>query len=220
MPKMRYRDLIKKDGNEGILNHRRFYENKYFGLFMNSFRFKELTEQENYYILKTFWTIGAIACFIPKATIKNDKTLENQINGSIQTITNNENGLMVFTSFAPIQYNIYDYPTLATLINKRNATFIPSEPQIVNKDIVIGYAHTTHASVRELVMYYIEKICEVENCIDTNIFCHKLPRLVIVSPEDKDRVDNIIEAIERGEHKLFLDAEDYQAIKKRFRFWR
>ena len=46
-----------------------------------------------------------------------------------------------------------------------------------------------------------------------NLFVHKLPRLVVCSPEDRSRVEDLMEAIERGEKKLFLDAQDVQAIK-------
>ena len=62
-------------------------------------------------------------------------------------------------------------------------------------------------------MFYLEKIADVENTINVNLFAHKLPRLVVCSPEDRVRVEEIVEAIESGEKKLFLEAEDYQAIK-------
>ena len=122
-------------------------------------------------------------------------------------------GLLVFTPYAVNQWNIEDEPSVITLVNTRGATFIPTKPQIVNKDVVIGWGHTSHAPVRSLVMWYVERIADVENTIDINLFAHKLPRLVVCSPEDRERVADIMEAIDRGEKKLFLEAEDYQAIK-------
>lgn len=214
MPTIKFRDI--KNANENKMTALRFYENKYFGLFLNAYKFTNLSKSQSRYLLKRMWKQGTVACFIVEGT-REDPTLKQALtNSSPNTVSisqDNPDGLLVFVPYAVNQWNIEDEPTVITLVNTRGATFIPQKPQIVNKDCVIGWAHTSHASVCSLVMYYIEKIVDVEKTIDTNLFVHKLPRLIVCSPEDKARVDDIMEAIENGEHKIFLDATDFQAIK-------
>lgn len=205
-----------KDTEEKTMDARRFYENKYFGLFLNAYKFTNLSKNQQRYLLKRMWSNGTVACFIiegsrPEPTMK--QLLTNTSSDTVSVGQDNPDGLLVFCPYAVNQWNVEDEPSVVTLINTRGATFIPREPQKVNIDCVIGWAHTSHAPVRNLVLYYIDKIVNVENTIEVNLFAHKLPRLIVCSPEDKARVKELVEAIERGEHSLFLTAEDAQAIK-------
>lgn len=215
MPKVKYRELKESVNNEK-LNALRFYESKYFGLFLNAYKFTNLSKNQARYLLKKMWKNGTVACFIVEGTRKEPSMKEALTNTSSNTVSvgfDDSNGLLVFVPYAVNQWNVEDEPSVITLVNTRGATFIPRTPQIVNVDSVIGWAHTSHMPVRSLVLYYIEKIVDVENTINTNLFIHKLPRLIVCSPEDRARVQEIVEAIERGEHKLFLDANDWAAIK-------
>ena len=215
MPKMKFKD-IKDDIEVNKMTSLRFYENKYFGLFLNAYKFTNLTKNQQRYLLKRMWINGTVACFIVEGTRSEPSLKQALTNTSANTVSvgqDNPEGLLVFTPYAVNQWNIEDEPSVISLINLRGATFIPTDPKVVNKDVVIGWAHTSHTPVRALVMYYLEKIVDVENTIKTNLFCHKLPRLVIVSPEDKERVKEIMEDIERGENKIFLDVADWNAIK-------
>ena len=214
MPKIKYRE-IQQNGDKTKFSVMRFYENKYFVLFLNAYKFTNLSKNQSRYLLKSMWKRGTVACFIVEGTRKEPTMIQALTNTSPNTVSPAfySDGLLVFTPYAVNQWNIEDEPSVITLVNTRGATFIPTRPQIVNKDVVIGWGHTSHAPVRSLVMWYVERIADVENTIDINLFSHKLPRLVVCSPEDRERVADIMEAIERGEKKLFLEAEDYQAIK-------
>ena len=214
MPKIKYRE-IQSNGDDTKFSAMRFYENKYFGLFLNAYKFTNLSKNQSRYLLKSMWKRGTVACFIVEGTRKEPTMTQALTNTSPNTVSPafESDGLLVFTPYAVNQRNIEDEPSVITLVNTRGATFIPTKPQIVNKDVVIGWGHTSHAPVRSLVMWYVERIADVENTIDINLFAHKLPRLVVCSPEDRERVADIMEAIDRGEKKLFLEAEDYQAIK-------
>lgn len=215
MPKLRYQD-IKKTAEDKTLSATRFYETLYYGMFLNGFEFPELDQEQSHYLLKQMWKNGCVDAFILEGTIPDKTVQSSQTNSSKSSIAlegEYPNGLLVLTPFATSQWNIYDFPTLVMPINTRAATFIESKPQIVNKDCVIGYAHTSHSPIRDLVMFYVNKIVDVERTIDTNLFVHKLPRLIICSPEDKARAEALMNKIENGEHALFLDAEDFNAIK-------
>lgn len=181
-----------------------FYRTKYYGIFLQNFRFPELTEQENHFVLKRLWLDGRIAGFILK---------ESKLPDYMKDVEGEEQLKPIFTPFAPFTFNIYDYPIKVELINRRAVNFIPQEPQEVNKDCVIGYAHKTHCSVSAMVDYYIRKIVDVENAIDICLFNLKLPRLVAIEPENKERVKFLIDKVINGEKVLFCDVDDVNRIK-------
>lgn len=214
MPKIKYREIKELDDTK--YDSRRFYENKYFGLFLNAYKFSNLTYNQERYLLKKLWQNGTISAFILEGS-KSDPSLKQLLSNSskstIELGNESPNGLLIFVPYAVNQWNIEDEPSVVSFINLRGATFIPTNLQKVNKDCVIGWAHSSHAPIRNLVLYYIDKIVEVENTINTNLFVHKLPRLIVCSPEDKARVEKLMEDIEAGEKKLFLEAEDIEAIK-------
>lgn len=215
MPKVKFSDT-KGDATNEVLNARRFYETKYYGLFLNAYEFTNISKEQKHYLLKRMWMRGTCAAFILEGTkpeVSLNDVLQNKTPSSLVLAEENKSGLLCFVPYAAVSYNIEDFPSVVNYVAKRGATFIPQTPKIVNKDCVIGYAHTSHQSVRAMVMFYIDKIVDVEQTIATNLFTHKLPRLIICSPEDRKRVEDIMEAIERGEHKLFLDVNDWQAIK-------
>ena len=215
MPKLKFKDL-KENAEDVALNARRFYEALYYGMFLNSYEFPQLDQEQSHFLLKQFWKHGCVDAFILPDTIP-DKTLESaRTNSNVSSIAINKdypNGLIVFSQFTTSQYNLYDFPSVVTPVNTRGVGFIKYTPQVVNKDCVIGFAHSSHMSIRELVMFYINKIVDVEQTINTNLFAHKLPRLIVCSPEDKMRVESLIKKIENGENALYLDTEDYNAIK-------
>ena len=210
MPKIIYRDT--KDDITTSAEYR-FHKTKYFSLFLNAYKFKNLDEEQTYYLLKKFWKYGTIAAYILPDT-KGEPTLsELYSNSSTKTIKHNtEYGLIMFSQYATSHYNVTNFPSVVTFINERGATFIPKEPQRVNFDCVIGFAHSSHESVEYLVDYYVRKIVDVERTINANLFAHKLPRLIVCSPEDKARVEELVRAIEKGDTKIFISAEDYKAI--------
>lgn len=214
--KVKYKDIKYQEEELQSYTAKRFYENKYFGLFLNRYHFTGLTKNQERFLLKSFWQNGNICAFILEGT-KQEPSLKAMLsNSSKNTLileNENSNGLLMLVPFATAKYDIYDAPSVVNYINKRGATFIPKGLKIVNKVCVIGWAHSSHAPIRSLVMYYIERIVDVEQTIDMNLFVHKLPRLVVCSPEDKSRVEDLMDKIERGEKKLFLDAQDVQAIK-------
>ena len=181
-----------------------YYRSKFFSVFMDKFEIEGMTPDQTRFFLTQCWEVGTYNAFILEGSKKPESlVLEGEDN----------EGILVITPYAPFEYNIYNYPTKLTPVRLRGATFIPEKPMTIGKDCVIGWAHTSHMPIRYLVDFYVDKIAEVEKTIDTNLFTHKLPRLVICNPDDKARVDSLLSAIEKGENRLFLEAEDWQAIK-------
>lgn len=195
MPKFELKQKTKK----AIIEKARiksYLNSKYFSLFMNQYEWDGLNEQQSRFLLTQFWERGRIWAFI----LPQSKTEEVE-------------GELILTPFnETLTKNIYNYPTGVIPVNNRGASFIPNEVMKVNQDGVIGWAHSSHNSVLSIVDYYTDRITEVESCIDMNLFTHKLPRLIVCSPEDKERVERIMRDIDDGNKRIFLDSEDTKAI--------
>lgn len=219
MPEERYHDIrkISVDGDALALSAKTYYRNKYFSLFMNKRRFPELTREQDRFLKKKLWSNGSVAAFIIEDT-KPDPTMQQLLTNSSPNTMLREaklqpNGVLCFADYATTQYNVNDEPSVVNLVNRRGATFIPTEPQKVNEDVVIFYGHTSHKPISAMIYYIIDQIVEVKKTVNVNIKVHRLPRLVSVSPETEKRVKNIMEAIESGNPYIFLTSDDINAIK-------
>lgn len=163
---------------------------------MSKFKWEGLDEeiaamQENF-IMRKFWSDGTIAARQVEAT----KTL-------------------VFTPYAGFEYNLYDYPSKVTLVNLRNAPqqLVPLGPQVVGKDVVIGWCQPNHKSIKYMVDYYIDRITQVDMVINTNLNLMKMPFLIGVDGEDADRMKDIVTRILNDELVIFADLEDLNKVK-------
>ena len=199
--------LFKKKGALALKSIESYYRSRFFSVFMNKFEIEGMTSDQLRFFLTQGWETGTINAFILKDSKPSQLVLE-----SMEKVEN-PNGILVLTPYAPFEYNIYNYPTKLTAVNIRGAKFIPAEPKEIGKGGVIGFFHTSHMPIRALVDFYVERIANIEKVIDTQLFTHKLPRLVICSPEDKARVDQIMKDIDAGNNVVFLDANDWQSIK-------
>lgn len=183
-----------------------YYYNYFFNLFLNAYKFPELTREQNDYILRKFWSLGSIASFIVKGT----KLPEGQAPTSVNEYPN---GMIAFAPFAPFLFNIYDWPIQVNLVQIRGATFIPNTPQIVNKDVVIGYAQRNKHSIESICDFYINKIVDVEMTIAQQLMAHKTPFLLGTTPENEERIKKLFERISNDEEVLYVSALDVEAIK-------
>lgn len=170
---------------------------KYYNMFIEKFKIEGLEYQERNYILKQLYNVGTIGAI----RVENS---ESEYNPS---------GDLIFVPYAPTLFNIYDYPVSATPINKRGLPFIPNNPLIVGEEIVIGFIQPDRRGIKEIVNYYSTRIAEVEQTIRTNLFTHKMPFLIAVTPENKQRMETLINRVLEGENKVLVDVSDVGSIK-------
>lgn len=166
------------------------YRNKYYNLFMSSFKWNGIDRQTADYIMRKFWSEGTCAAFNIKHT--------------------NEPG---FTLYTTQQFSMYDAPEIVELVNKYNVPFMPKGPQVVNKDVVIGWIQPNHKPIREVVDYYVDRLVQVDMVINTNLETHKLPFTVAASPEDIDKLQDMVDRILNNELAVFGSFEDLDRIK-------
>lgn len=173
--------------------------NKYYNIYMNNYVFGgDLDYQQKEYILLQAWSIGQVACF--------------KLAGS-EGSKDHPQGLGVFCPFAPGYWNIYNWPTKVSLVNTRGVKFIPAGLKEVDKEVVIGYAMRNRKPVRMIVDSYVERITDVLMVIRTNLKTHKMPWLVIGTPEDQQKLKTLFESLKDDEPELFVDSDSSDKFK-------
>lgn len=182
-----------KDRNVLLIrqNLKTLYDNKYYNLFLTKYKFKELSKEENEYLLRKLWTDGTIAIF-------KDDLIADKI---------------FFAPYATNEWNMYDAPAKITLINVKNSSVIPSKQMNVNEDVVIGYIMKTHKGVKWYVDNIINKIVDVEMVINTNLYTHKLPYFIGVTPEDENQVNAVIDKVFNDELEVCVPADRVDQLK-------
>ena len=172
-------------------------QNYYFNLFMNKYDVEGLDYQAKEWLFKIAWCEGKIACFPYGKDVTEIKP----------------EGEPIFTTFAPMEWNIYDYPINVNLINRRGVDFIPTKLMKVDRDVVICYFLKSRKPIKEYVDYLIDKIVDLEMLMKVSQQSLKMPFLVAVSPEDKARMENLVDAIINDNLAIYGDFKDFNAIK-------
>lgn len=184
-----------------IINRRAvedFYYNKYFALWLDSIEWEGIDYQERAFIMREFWANGRVGAI--------------KLKGS-EGAANYPNGKAVFVPFAPMEYNIYRFPTMANAINLKGVKFIPSQPLRVDDEIVLGWANVTHEPVAKMVSTIVERIVDAEMAIRMNLKAQKMPWLVAITPETEQKMRKLAEALECDDPTLFIDLEDAEKAK-------
>lgn len=206
MAKKRYQDFknIRNQRYEELVT---FYRNKYFSMFVNAYKFPELTPEENRFIMTQFWETGTVLAFILADSKK--PAYEKQI----ELHDEQDGKVILFTPYAASAFTIYNDVAVATPVALRGATFIPKVPMKVGKECVVGWGHSSRKPIRYFIEFYINILAEVQSAIDVNLFVNKMPRLITCSIEDRQKMEEIMNAVERGDKHIYLSTENWDAIR-------
>ena len=175
---------------------RNYYISKYFNLYMNAYKFKGLDYQQKDFLLRKFWSIGQLAFFTTKV-VSDMKPV----------------GDLVITPFATQTLNIYDYPVYVSLIALKPVNFIPSSPQLVDQDVVIGYAQRNKKPISVMINVLVEKLVDVEMVLRTAVKSQKTPWLIAYTPESQMQKDNLKNNLESDEPYIFVETTDVNSFK-------
>lgn len=187
-------------GNAGVLELegriRQNYINKYYNIWMSKFKWggldEEISERQENFIMRKFWSDGTVAA----------RKIENT-------------GLLAFMPYAGMTYDLYDFPTTVTLVNLRGVseTIVPQTPQVVNKDVVIGWCQPNHKPIESVVRYYVDRMVQVDMVINTNLNLQKMPFLVGVNEDDNSKMKDVVRRILNNEVVIFADLQDLSKVQ-------
>lgn len=140
------------------------YTNKYYNIFMGMVTFKgdAITPESENYLKRKFWKTGTVAAWKLQHT-----------------------DLLGFAEYSIQEYNMWDYPAVVNLINRRKLPneIIPSKPMVVNKDAVIGYFQANQKPVYNIVRDYAVQLSDIDNVMNTNLQLQKLPFIILCDDE-------------------------------------
>lgn len=172
------------------------YKNKYYNIWMSRFAWngldEDLSEQEENYIMRRFWSEGKVA---------------------LRNIANT--GMLAMCPFAEIRFNFLDFPDAITLVNKRGVSeqIIPTGEQIVNKDVAIAYCLPNHKPIEYVVNFYVDRIAQAEVLINNNLKLQNMPFVIGVTEDDKEEFEDIITRILNNELIVFTSVGDLNKLQ-------
>ena len=183
---------------EAIENH---YRLKYFNLFMNSYEWEGLTREEREFTMRQLWRRGVICAF----RLSDD--------------------LLAFAPYAAQNFNMYGSPTEVNIINLRGVRYFPTkslktgtmrinEARMVEEpEVVLGWALSSYTPLKDVIEPLIQEIVDLEMCKRTNRFAQKLPILYGITPENRNKMDQLLEDVFNDELKLGVEITEVENIK-------
>ena len=185
-----------------------FYVEKFFNKWMSKYEFPELNYQQKHYIMKKFWSVGNVAC----SNISSGDPLLAGLMASGE-IDMKENKI-IFTPWAFAErYNIYDFPTHATLINTRGVKFITPRILEIDKEVVIIYAQKNHKSIWSSIECKVEEIIDLEMKKRTALKAQSQAWFFAFSPEDFKIAKALQDSLDNDEPYMFGAFNDPDRIK-------
>ena len=186
------------------------YREKYFNLWLNSWKFKGLSRNQREFVMRRLWSDGQVAAFDMDATHK--EFLISQTPAQKEQ-AGDANALLGFAPFAPQAFDMYNYPTAVTLINNRGVPYIPTKVMIDNVDVILIYAQHSRQPLETIVDHYIDRIVDVEMTIRTNLYAQKMPLVIEVTPNSTLHAEELNNQIEGDESHFFVNTSEIDSLK-------
>lgn len=180
------------------------YREKYFNLWLSSFKWTGINRQQREFLMRRLWAEGSAAFF----TII--KPHEEFLNGlaPAKMPEADQSGLIGIAKFSVQAYNMFNFPTCVQLINTRGVPYVPTGLQVNEKDVVLMYAQHSRMPICEVVFDYINRIVDVDMTIRTNLIANKIPLLIKVNPMTEGHAIDYQKKVENDEAIIFVDSQE------------
>ena len=191
------------DSTEWRKIFKQFYSEKYFNKFLNKYEFEGLSYQQVAYIMRQFWSIGTIGCFVREDwdVIKNSPDYD-------------EYDRLVFAPWVVAGlFNIYNYPYEIRFVNTRAVSFIPTHAFKLDKTATYGYIMKNRKGILSILLPKINQIVDVEMTIRVCLQTQKMPFFIACSPEDEKKMKVILNKILSDDFAVFGGVQDLKNIK-------
>lgn len=164
------------------------YRAKYYNIYRASYKWKGIDYRQEDYIMRKLYKDGTVSAFDIKG---------------------------VDIGFAPWTmqtHDMYGLPETIMLINEYGSPLIPSTPQVVDKEVCLGYIQRNKKPLGMIIDSYIKRICQVEMVIYCNLTIHKMPFLISVE-EDTMKLQDIMSQLLNNEPVIFVEGISSDVIK-------
>lgn len=182
-----FKQMLAAADVDGIVQwYQQVFVNKYYDIYCAKFDIKGLGYQENYFLKAQLWD-----------------------SGSVWIRSNKLTGEPVITRYTGHNYNCYNFPTQAQLINVHDAplSVIPNTRQVVDKDGTILWLRPNQKGLADDVLYYIGKMAEAETCITINLALQRAPWLLASDGTNTAKLKDIVRRILGNELVVYTDID-------------
>ncbi len=199
---------VRPSNNQIKAKIRFFYIEKFFNKWMSKYEYPELNYQQKHYIMKKFWSVGNVAV----SNISNgDPLLAGLIASGEVDMKENK---IIFTPWAfANKYNIYDFPTHATLINTRGVKFITRRILEIDKEVVIIYAQKNHKSIWSSIEAKVDEIIDLEMKKRSALKAQSQAWFFAFSPEDFKIAKAMQQSLDNDDPYMFGAFNDPDRVK-------
>jgi len=185
------------------------YMEKYFNLFLNSYEWDGISHDQREYLMRAFWFNGSVAAFSIIQPLK--KFLGTT--AAAFSDSESDKGLIGFAPFDIQNYNMYDYPTTALLINVRGVPYIPKKVMVNHEDVVLGFAQHNRRPIVETISTLVKQIVNAEMAINTNINALKTPIIFTIGPDSAQHAQDFQNNLENDTPDFFANVGELDNIK-------
>lgn len=169
---------------------KRQYLSQYYSLFMNSIKWEGLTNLESEYVMRRLWKDGTVAIFPIKHTDR-----------------------FGFCPWSQVKVNMYGEPKEVQLIDTYSSGIVPTNIQVVDKDVCLCYVKHNHEPIVNAVEWYIDRIVQIDMIINNNLCSQSMPFLVSANENNKSKLTAIMNKILNNELVIFANMSDLQQLK-------
>lgn len=190
------------------------YTEHYFNLFVNSYEWSGVSHDQREYLMRAFWSQGSVGAFsIIDPAKKFLGTTAKIFTKDGESDNEGDKGLIGFAPFAVQNYNMYNYPTTARLINERGVPYIPNKVMVNHEDIVLGYAQHDQQPICETIATWVELLVNAMMAANTNINALKTPLIYAVGPDSVQHAQDFQNNMENDTPDFFANVGELENIK-------
>jgi hypothetical protein len=188
-----------------------YYDEKYFNLFIQSWKWTGLSKEQSEYIMRRFWSDGRVAAF--SLINSSESFLGGQTPSQAKEMAISNNALLGLAPYAVIGYNMLNFPIACTLINQRGVPFIPARTMVNHKDVVFGYAQHSLQPIKGIVDIAVEQIVDAKMTMRTNLIAQKMPVVVEVDSKNPQHAECLQKQAINDNTYFFVNVRETDSIK-------
>ena len=113
--------------------------------------------------------------------------------------------------------NVYEIDDYRSIIDKRAKEgwryvgYIPTSEQIIDKDVVIGWANKNHKPIGAVVEWYVDKLTDIEVVIRNNLIAHKFSWIIKTTPENEVKIRKLADNMMSDEPLLYVGLSEFES---------
>lgn len=166
-----------------------YYHCLFYNLWMGKFTIKGMNYRQNDFFMRKLWSEGSVAIFRKKY------------------MDDGEDAVGLAQWSAVDYYDGLDMPTIAQFVQNRGDMSIPLEPQVIDRECVVGWAQRSHRPICATMDLYASKLASIDMLISINEKVQKMPWLVNVPEGGEQKIREMYNALDNDEPVLFLDMD-------------